>query len=135
MRPYEPWADPEPDGDDPADLATAFNRVADQLEKVRKGGRTNRILIGIVFVLLIAGGVGGWQIHVNTAAASTAAAQAHKAQQQEAIVVRKICVSFDKIARLKPPSQAVKGSQSRIYLDKEHAAFDEFGTDLGCHSR
>ena len=65
---------------------------------------------------------------INHAVHDNQAAQ----QRQGQAIERKLCLTFVKLAALKPPAGNPKTNPSRAFDDNLHATLDELGADLGC---
>lgn len=65
---------------------------------------------------------------INHAVHDNQAAQ----QRQGQVIERKLCLTFVKLAALKPPAGNPKTNPSRAFDDNLHATLDDLGTDLGC---
>lgn len=81
---------------------------------------------GLLILTLLVGAGNLW--------ASWDEVHAYKAAQQRQgqVVEEKLCSTFGKLAALKPPAGNPRTNPSRAYLQGQHAALDEIGTDLGC---
>ena len=53
-------------------------------------------------------------------------------QRQGAAIEEKLCITFGRLAALKPPAGDPTKNPSRAYEDELHVTLDELGTDLGC---
>lgn len=53
-------------------------------------------------------------------------------QQAGQLVEAKLCTTLGKLAGLRPPPGDPRANPSRAYLQAQHAALAELGTDLGC---
>lgn len=82
--------------------------------------------------VLLAGAGLLWTSH--EVRASQAAQQREQAAQQRAGVALgdKLCITFSRLAALKPPAGDPAKNPSRAYDQELHATLDELGADLGC---
>lgn len=103
--------------------------------------RANAILLALV---LIVGGGNLLATHaqVQSQAAAQRREQAAQAAQQRReelaqrrageAVEHKLCTTFAKLAKRKPPPGSPKTNPSRAYLQGQHDTLDEIPVDLGC---
>jgi len=68
------------------------------------------------------------QASLQRQAAAAAAAQRRQARQVE----HKLCMSFGKLAALKPPPGNPADNPSRAYLQNQHDILAGVGPDIGC---
>jgi len=129
-------------GDDPETLADAFDRVAVRLDKLAKRSRRDRQMIaaGLVVVAVV-GGLVAWvivltlqsssqttELKADQAAIAAGVAQQHR---QAATEERKLCVSFGKLAALKPPAAGDPAREpAKVFLQGLHVRLDEIGADV-----
>jgi type II secretory pathway pseudopilin PulG len=71
------------------------------------------------------------KVEQDQAAAAQASVQ-RQAQRQGRRELKALCLTFGKLAALKPPAGNPHTNPSRAYLQGEHATLDEIGTDLKC---
>jgi len=94
--------------------------------------------VGVLLALtLIVGGGNLWSSYVQARSQAHAVLVAeHREQlaQQRAgaALEQKLCLTFGRLAALRPPPGNPKTNPSRAYEQQEHATLDELGTDLGC---
>ena len=73
------------------------------------------------------------ETHASRAAIQSEYASEQAAQKREGqIVVRALCITFTKLAALKPPAGNPATNPSRAYLQGQHDTLDQLGADLGC---
>jgi hypothetical protein len=72
-------------------------------------------------------------VHDSQAAIQAAQHREQVMQQQAgAVVIGKLCLTFGKLAALKPPAGNPATNPSRAFEQREHATLVQLGTDLGC---
>jgi hypothetical protein len=73
------------------------------------------------------------EVHSSQAAIHAEQAREQLAQQRAgAVLGEKLCLTFGRLAALKPPPGNPETNPSRAYDQEQHATLDELGTDLGC---
>jgi hypothetical protein len=73
------------------------------------------------------------EVHASQAAIQAGQHREQVSQQQAgAVLGRKLCTTFAKLAANKPPAGNPATNPSRKYDQDQHAILDQLGTDLGC---
>lgn len=73
------------------------------------------------------------EVHVNSTALQASYTREQESQRQAGVVLgEKLCQTFGRLAALKPPPGNPKTNPSRAYLQGQHDALVQLGTDLGC---
>ena len=105
-------------------------------EQGMTAGARRAVISLFAFTLVLAGLNLFWTAHeVN---ASRSAIQAEHAREQAeqrqagAVLGGKLCLTFGKLAALKPPPGPAAENPSRAFEQELHATLDELGADLGC---
>ena len=120
------------------DLTDAFTAVERQSAYLSGYGKRNRLLIWITIVLVVAVAV----LAVIAIKASNSANNAHRAaaaeqaarKRQGALVEQKLCLTFARLAALKPPPGNPEMNPAKAYEQALHLRLDQLGTDVGCKS-
>jgi hypothetical protein len=88
-------------------------------------GRARSAAYLAVLVLALNGVSYAWQVHSHD--------EQQAAQQRQGVLLeQKLCTTFGRLAALKPPPGNPVANPSRAYLQEEHAALVDLGSDLGC---
>ena len=93
--------------------------------------RRSLLFLFALAVVLAAGSL-LWTAH--EVRASQAAQQREEAVQHQAGVLlgQKLCITFSRLAALKPPAGNPAANPSRAYEQELHTTLDELGADVGC---
>jgi hypothetical protein len=96
-----------------------------------------RAIVALLVLTLIVGAGNLWaswdQVHAS--AGDIRASQHHEQvlqQQAGAVLERKLCTTFGKLAANKPPAGNPRTNPSRAYDQNNHAILDQLGADFGC---
>lgn len=103
-------------------------------------GLSRSVGLALVYLFVLAAVLGGasllWtahEVHASQAAIQAAQHREQVIQQQAgAVLGRKLCITFGKLAALKPPPGSAARNPSRAYLQDQHDTLVQLGTDLGC---
>lgn len=82
------------------------------------------VVISVVNLLL----TGAAYLYITHSASTERARQL----QQGRVVERRLCTTLDSLAALRPPPGSPGSNPSRAYLQRQHAALAQLGTDVGC---
>lgn len=96
--------------------------------------RTVRRALVFLFALsvLLAGINLGWTAYEKGAIQAGQHREQVLQQQAGVMLEAKLCTTFGRLAALKPPPGNPKTNPSRAYLQAQHDALVQLGTDLGC---
>lgn len=79
-----------------------------------------------------------WTVHEVGASRSAIQAAQHREQvsqqRADALLGQRLCMTFGRLAALKPPAGNPATNPSRAYLQAQHDTLAQLGTDLGCKS-
>jgi hypothetical protein len=89
-----------------------------------------RGMAGLVALTLIVGGGNLWSGY-DQARSQARAVQAEQ-RQAAAVLERKLCSTFGRLAANVPPAGDPAKNPSRKYDQNEHAILDQLGDDFGC---
>lgn len=103
-------------------------------------GLSRSVRRALVYLFALSVALGGfslfWTAHeVHASQAAIQAAQAREDAEQRAAgaaLGRKLCTTFGTLAALRPPAGNPETNPSRAYLQGQHDALVQLGTDLGC---
>lgn len=95
-------------------------------------GARRAVLTLFVVTLALAGANLLFTAHEANSVRHQFAAAAAQATRQGQIVERKLCVSFGRLASLRPPPGNPADNPSRAYLQEQHTILDEIGADIHC---
>lgn len=103
-------------------------------------GLPRSIRWALVFLFALSVALGSldlfWSAHESSS--TRAAIQAQDAREQAeqraagVLLSGKLCLTFGRLAALKPPPGNPEANPSRAYLQAQHDTLAQLGTDLGC---
>ena len=95
--------------------------------------RTLRSVAILVLIgLLVTGANLLWTAHAVRSFQSSQQAQNAAGRREGVLIEQKLCTTFGVLAALKPPAGNPRTNPSRAYLQGQHDALVQLGTDLGC---
>jgi len=102
---------------------------------ITRGAR--RAVIGLLLLTLITGAgnllATYLQVQASQAAIQAGYVREQAAQRQAGILLgEKLCLTFGRLAALKPPAGSPAANPSRAYLQAQHDTLAQLGADLGC---